>query len=289
MLRMSWTKVLPDSVFISLDYYQALGKCLQLKNPQTFNEKMQWLKLHDRNTLYTTMVDKALVKDYVAQIIGEQYVIPTYGVWEKPEDIDFNSLPNQFVLKTTHDSGGVVVCKNKDTLDREMVIQKLRKRLARNYYYRHREWPYRNVIPRIIAEQYMQDEGNDTLPVYKVFNFGGQPSIIQAIQNDKTPEESIDYFDIDWRKLAFKQNFPNSKTEMKKPEKLTEILELARKLNMDLPFLRTDFYVVNGQVYFSEFTFYSDAGLARFDPDMWDYTLGNWLTLPCIPQETIPR
>lgn len=284
ILRMSWTKIIPDKAYLYLDYYQALGKTLHLKHPRTFNEKMQWLKIYNRNPIYATMADKGAVKKYIANILGEQYIIPTYGIWTKAEDIDFDILPQKFVLKTTHDSSGIIICRDKSLLNRKETIEVLNKRLSRNYFYRHREWAYCNVPPRIIAEEYMEDHDNKSLLVYKVFNFNGQPRIIQVVQNDKTPEETIDYFDVNWNRLKFHQNYPNSKTIPKRPAQLSEILTFAQKLNMGLPFLRTDFYIINNRVYFSEFTFYSDAGLANFEPEFWDLELGRWINLDCIPQ-----
>ncbi|MBQ2818875.1 MAG: glycosyl transferase [Clostridia bacterium] len=271
---------LSDKTYLKLNYRARLGRKLDLENPQTFNEKMQWLKLYNRKPIYTTMVDKYEVKKYVADIIGERYIIPTLGVWDSFEDIDFDALPDQFVLKTTHDSGGVVVCKNKNSLDKGKTEEKLKSSLNRNYYYHGREWPYKDVKPRIIAERFMQDRDFEVLNVFKIFNFNGEPKIIQAIQGDKTKDESIDYFDTAWNKLVLRQNFKNSAKKLPKPETLDEMLELAKKLSKGHPFLRTDFYEVNGKVYFSEFTFFSDSGMAKFEPSEWDITLGEWIKLP---------
>ena len=271
-----------DEQFLKIAYYLKIGKKLDLKNPKTFNEKLQWLKLYDRKPIYTTMVDKYAVKEYVANLIGEEYVIPTYGVWDTFDEINFDALPDQFVLKCTHDCGGLVICRDKSNLDIRAAKAKITKCLKRNYYNTSREWPYKNVKPRIIAEKYTQDGDTQTLPVYKVFTFGGEPKLIQAIQNDKTPEETIDYFDPEWNRLDLRQNFPNSKSPLKKPAQLQQILQLSRNICVALPFVRTDFYIINGEVYFSEFTFYSDSGLAVFHPQWWDETLGNWLKLPEI-------
>ena len=271
---------LSDKTYLKLNYRARLGRKLDLENPQTFNEKMQWLKLYNRKPIYTTMVDKYEVKKYVADIIGERYIIPTLGVWDSFEDIDFDALPDQFVLKTTHDSGGVVVCKNKNSLDKGKTEEKLKSSLNRNYYYHGREWPYKDVKPRIIAERFMQDRDFEVLNVFKIFNFNGEPKIIQAIQGDKTKDESIDYFDTAWNKLVLRQNFKNSAKKLPKPETLDEMLELAKKLSKGHPFLRTDFYEVNGKVYFSEFTVFSDSGMAKFEPSEWDITLGEWIKLP---------
>ena len=273
--------ILPDKAYLSLMYRFRLGKRLRLKNPTTFNEKMQWLKLYNRKPIYTLMVDKYEVKKYVADLIGEEYVIPTLGIWDRFDDIDFDSLPDQFVLKTTHDSGGVIVCKNKSELDMSAARAKLEQSLGRNYYCHGREWPYKDVKPRIMAEKYMQDRNFEVLNVYKIFNFNGVPKLIQSIQGDKTAAETIDYFDTEWNLLDLKQNYPNSENPLPKPDTLDEMLELARKLSSGVaPFIRTDFYEVNGRVYFSEFTFFSDSGTAKFSPPEWDERLGSWIELP---------
>lgn len=274
-------RLISDKFYIKNAYRYAMGKKINLKSPKTFNEKLQWLKLYDRNPLYTTLVDKYEVKKYISDKIGQEYIIPTLGVWDNFDDIDFNSLPNQFVLKCTHDSGGLVICRNKNELDIDNARRKIEKSLQRNYFWFGREWPYKDVKPRIIAEQFMQDRDYENLNVFKIFNFNSEPKIIQTIQNDKTPSETIDYFDTDWNLLELKQNFPNSEKPLQKPKTLDKMLDLAQILAKDTsPFIRTDFYEINGQVYFSEFTFYSDSGLAKFTPAHWDLMLGKWIKLP---------
>lgn len=276
-LRNLSVKFIPDAIFIRILYFRHFKKFPNLKNPKSFNEKLQWLKLHDRKDQYTTMVDKYLVKDYVANLIGEQYVIPTLGVWDSPKEIDFDSLPDQFVLKWNHDSGSVIICRDKSCLDKTAIVQKLSGREKYNGYYYGREWPYKNVKPRILAEQYMQDGQNKNLPVYKIFNFNGEPRIIQVIQDDKTQNETIDYFDTDWQLLDMKQTFPNSVAPMQRPAHLDEMLELSRKLSAGFPFIRIDLYEICGKLYFSEYTFYSDAGFGKFRPEHWDHLLGSWI------------
>lgn len=271
--------LISDRAYIKKLYKIRTGKELNLKNPKTFNEKMQWLKLHNRKPIYTTMVDKYSVKDYVSKIIDKKYIIPTIAVYDKPEDIDFDALPNQFVLKTTHDSGGVVVCKDKTKLDVEKVLSFLNFRLSMNFYKTSREWPYKNVKRRIIAEEFIEDDINQELRVYKVFNFNGEPKIIQMINGDKTDHEYINYYDTQWNLLELKQNFPNGPID-EQPSCLQEILDLSRKLSVGMPFIRTDFYEAKGQVLFSEFTFFSDAGFANFEPEEWDRKLGDMIKLP---------
>lgn len=273
-------RFVPDKTLLKLEFRIKLRKKLDLKNPKTFNEKLQWLKLYNRKDIYTTMVDKIAVKDYVKAAIGEEYAIKTLGVWERFEDIDFDSLPDRFVLKCNHDSGSVLLCRDKATFDKEHARDVLTRGLSSNAYYYGREWPYKNVKPRILAEEFMQDADYDFLPVYKIFCFNGQPKIIQTIQNDKQPDETVDYFDPEWKQMDIRQDFPNSTCPVGKPEKLEEMLRLAEKLSAGESFLRVDFYVVNGKVYFSEFTFFTDSGFGEFYPPSWDTILGEWVTLP---------
>lgn len=281
LVKSGFLNKIPDKLYLRFLFRVKMGQKLDLKNPQTFNEKLQWLKIYDRKPEYTTMVDKFTVKRWVAERIGEEYIVPTLGVWESFGDIDFGELPNQFVLKCTHDSGGLVICRDKSVLDRKAAREKLEKCLKKNYYYHSREWPYKNVVPKVIAEEYLQDAKSENLPVYKIFNFKGEPKIIQGIQNDKTEKECIDYFDLNWNKLDMRQNYPNSSREdmLLRPQQLEKMIELSRKLSSDIPFVRTDFYEVNGKIYFSEFTFYSDGGMAKFYPEMWDKILGEWIKL----------
>ena len=271
---------LSDEEYIKRCFRARMGYDLDLESPKTFNEKLQWLKLNDRKHHYSLMVDKYEVKKYAADLIGEQYVIPSYGVWNCFDDIDFASLPNEFVLKCTHDSGGLVICRDKSTLDIQKTKYKIEKSLKNNFYLHMREWPYKDVKPRILAEQYICNRDEKNLKVYKVFNFSGVPKLIQVITNDKQPNESIDYFDTEWKRMKLRQNFPNSDELPKKPETLPLILELSAKCSQNFPFLRTDWYEVNGEVKFSEFTFYSDAGFEPFHPNEWDKKMGDWIILP---------
>ena len=252
---------------------------LDLKTPKTFNEKMQWLKLNERKEIYTSMADKFAVKKIVADAIGEEYIIPTLGVWKKFEEINFDSLPNQFVLKCTHDSGGLIICRDKAKFDINAARNRINRSLSQNYYLLSREWPYKGIEPKIIAEKYMQDADNPVLNVYKIFNFNGIPTIIQTIQGDKTSYETIDYFDTEWNLLDLRQNYQNSEVPLPKPSQLSKMLELAERLSKGFSFIRTDFYEVNGQTFFSEFTFYSDSGFAEFEPKEWDLKLGAKLEL----------
>lgn len=405
-----------DDEYLKKMFLARMGYPLDLDNPRTFNEKLQWLKLHDRKEEYTLMVDKYEAKKYVAKRIGEEYVIPTIGIWDSFDDIDFDLLPDQFVLKCTHDSGGLFIVRDKSKFDKKSAKKKINKSLKTNYYYRGREWPYKNVKPRIIAEKYMEDkslrelrdykffcfngvakcckvdfdkfiehhanyydmesnqlklgekmypplfdkkietpksfkkmrnlaeylseahpflradfydmdekvylgeltffpasgyhafcyeendghwlelpggycliqnnlvillklESQNPLNVYKIFNFSGEPFLIQTIQNDKTKTEEIDYFNTEWKHLDLRQNFPNSNVPPVRPNGFWKMIELARVLSKGHLFLRTDFYSINKKIYFSEFTFYSDNGFERFYPEYWDETMGQMLKI----------
>ncbi|SDW69880.1 TupA-like ATPgrasp [Kandleria vitulina] len=282
LCREPLSRLLPDAFYLKCKYYMYFGKRLDLRQPKTFNQKMQWLKLNNRKPVFTKMADKIDAKEYVGQAIGYEYVVPMIAEWKKFEEIDFETLPNQFVLKTTHGCGGMVICKDKKTLDYSKARDILVKSAKGNYFYNGREWPYKNIVPRIFAEEFMQNKEDEVLNVFKIFNFSGKPFLIQVIQDDKTDHETIDYFDTNWKKLDLYQTFPNSKNSVEKPETLDLMLSLAEKLSAGFPFLRTDFYEVNGKVFFSEFTFYSDDGFAPFHPSSWDEKLGEKIDLSLV-------
>ena len=273
-----------DKKYIEFLWKYRMGYSLDLDNPQTYNEKLQWLKLYNRKPEYTIMVDKYLVKDYVSKIIGEEHIIPTIGVWDRVEDIDFDSLPNQFVLKCTHDSGGLCICKDKSKLDTSQVKDELRVALSRDFYRYGREWPYKGVKPRILAEKYMVDESGYELKDYKFLCFNGEPRIlyIASDRNHPTEDTKFDFFDIEFNHLPFKLGHPNSNKKFRKPASYDEMLILARKLSEGIPHVRVDFYEIYGKIYFGELTFYQDCGFARFDPNEWDYALGKMIHLPSI-------
>lgn len=273
-------KGMDDRKYLQKLYYAKMGRVLNLNEPSTFNEKMQWLKLNDRKPIYTQMVDKYEVKKFVGERIGYEHVIPSLGIYKRYDDIDFSRLPGRFVLKCTHDSGGLIIVRDKRKMDHAAAKKKLERSLKRNYFYYGREWPYKDVQPRILAEKYVEDAAMAELNVYKIFCFAGKPELIQVIQGDKTSHESIDYFDTGWRMMDLRQNFPNSLSHLKRPNNLEEMLSLAEKLSGGHPFLRIDFYSVEEKVFFSEFTFYSDSGMAEFNPEDWDERLGRLIVLP---------
>ena len=258
-----------------------LGYKLNLENPRTFNEKLQWLKLHNRKSEYITMVDKYDVKKYVAEIIGEKYIIPTLGVWQHFDEINFDELPNQFVLKCTHDSGGLVICKDKKDLDLIKAEKKITKSLHNNYYFYGREWPYKNVKPRIIAEPYMEDNKVHELIDYKFMCFNGEVKCSFTCSERFSQEGlKVTFFDNDWKVMPFERHYPSSKNPPQKPLNFNKMLEFATKLSRGIPFVRVDFYEINGLLYFGELTFFPGNGFEEFTPLEWDYKMGSWLKLP---------
>ena len=272
--------LVPSKIYLKIKFKLITGNHLDLDNPQTFNEKLQWLKIHDRNPEYTKMVDKYEAKKYVASIIGEEYIIPTIGVYDKFDDIDFDKLPNQFVMKCTHDSGGLVICKDKNTLDIKVARKKINKCLKKNYYYNGREWPYKNVKPRIIIEKYMVDESNKELKDYKVFNFDGKPKIIQ-LDYDRFVKHKRNLYDKDWKYIEAAIKYPTDKNvKIDKPKSLNKMLELASILSKNIPHVRTDFYLIDDKIYFGELTFYHGSGYEKFTPEQFGKEMGEWLKLP---------
>lgn len=275
--------VLPDKWYIFFRFKNRVGYWPHLNHPRTFNEKLQWLKLNDRHAEYTQMVDKIDAKKYVASIIGDNYIIPTLGVWNSVDEIEWDKLPNQFVIKVSSDSGGIVVCKDKQTLDIEKAKEKLTNGWGKNYYIHNKEYPYRDLTPRIIAEEYKEDESGYELKDYKIFCFNGEPKILfVASDRQKAGEDTkFDFFDLDWNHLPFTNGHPNSKDHIAKPKNFEEMLEIAKKLSAGIPQVRIDLYNCNGKIYFGEITFFHWSGMTAFDPVEWDFKLGKMLKLPC--------
>ena len=280
-LMFKFPRLVSDKAYIECVWRSRMKYPLNLKNPRTFNEKIQWLKLYDRRPIYTTMVDKYAVKKYVADIIGEEYIIPTLGVWDRPEDIEWDKLPNQFVLKCTHDSGGLVICRDKSKLDIEAAKAKLSKSLKFDYFLGGREWPYKNVPRRIIAEEFMEDEKTGELRDYKFFCFNG---IVRAlfIATDRQVREEpyFDFFDAEYNHLDMRHGHPNAPVPPQKPQNFELMKQLAEKLSAGYPELRVDFYEVNGKVYFGELTLFHHNGTVNFEPQEWDYKFGEWFKIP---------
>lgn len=272
-----------DEDYLKMMYHLHMDKKLDLDNPKTFNEKLQWLKIHDRKPEYITMVDKYAVKKYVADIIGEEYIIPTLGKWDRFDDIDFDALPNQFVLKCNHDSGGLVIVRDKSKFDkkaREAAKKKIEKSLKQNYYWPAREWPYKDVKPCIIAEKYMEDSATEELVDYKFMCFDGQVKCCFTC-SDRFSSKGlhVTFFDNDWNVMPFDRHYPRVKEGLPKPINFELMKNLAEKLSHGIKFVRVDFYEVNGKVYFGELTFFPGSGYEEFTPEEWDYKIGDWIDL----------
>lgn len=270
---------LPDKQFLYLMYWARMGARLHLRNPQTFNEKLQWLKLYDRKAIYTQMVDKYEAKGYIASVVGEEYTIETLGVWERFEEIDWNALPNQFVLKCTHDSGGLVVVRDKNNLDVAAAKAKIEQSLKRNYYLHGREWPYKNVKPRIIAEKFLEDTADDALTDYKFFCYHGIPRIMY-ISKDRGNQPRTDFFDMEFNHLPIQVRDQNAEVTPQKPEQFERMKQIAGKLSEGIPHLRVDFYLVDGKIYIGELTFFHTSGFTRIRPEEWNLRMGSWIELP---------
>ncbi len=274
---------LPDRPYISLLFHLRMGRRLNLKAPQCYSDKIQWLKLYDRRPEYTIMVDKYAVKEYVAGIVGDEYIIPTLGVWNNPDEIEWDKLPKSFVLKTTHGGGntGVVICKDKSTLDKEKTIAMLKRSIKQDIYKTLREWPYKGVPKRIIAEKLIEPElGSNDIPDYKFFCFDGVVKALFIGTDRSSGDVKFDYFDSDFNHLDLVQVHPMSGKSFEKPKKFEEMKDVASKLSKGIPHVRVDLYNVNGQIYFGELTFYHHGGVTPFHPDSWDYKFGSWLVLP---------
>ena len=276
-------KDMDDKAFLEKMFYCHFNYKLDLNSPKTFNEKLQWLKLYDRKPLYATMVDKCDAKMYVASKIGQQHIIKTYGVWDSFDEIDFSMLPNRFVLKCTHDSGGLVICRSKQEFNMKSARKVINKSLKRDYYSLWREWPYKDVKPRIIAEEYLEEDGgnNKSLIDYKFYCFNGEPKFLyvsKGLENHKTAR--ISFVDLDWSKSFIERSDYLTFDELPpKPSKFNEMIEISKLLSKGIPFLRVDLYEVGGNIFFSELTFYPAGGFIPFKSKEMDEKLGKLLSL----------
>lgn len=278
---------LSDEDFIKLKFKVITNRELNLKNPITFNEKLQWLKLHDHKDIYTTMVDKYEAKKYVASIIGEKYIIPTLGIYNSFNEINFNELPNQFVIKCTHDSGGLVICRDKTKLDIAAAKEKINNCLQKNYYLTSREWPYKNVKPRIIIEKYMEDKKNESMRDYKFFCFNGKPEIMylsEGLENHHTA--GISFFDMDFKPTDCKRKDYRLLTYAPtKPKNWEKMIELSAALSKEIPHIRVDWYEINGCLFFGELTFFTCGGIIPFEDEKWNKKLGDLIDLSLVKQD----
>ena len=268
-----------DETYVKWDYWWGFGRFPDLKNPRTYNEKLCWLKLHAKRPEYTMMVDKYDAKEYVRGIIGEDYIIPSYGVWDRFEDINFDKLPNRFVLKTTHDSGWVIICKDKAKFNKKAAKKKVEESMKRSLFYIHREYPYKDLKPRIIIEKLIEEEGCNSLKDYKFFCFDGKVKML-FIATDRPVDTRFDFFDCDFNHLPFRQGHPLASKPIEKPESFEEMIKMAEQLSKGIPHVRVDLYNINGKIYFGELTFFHFGGIVPFKPKEWDYKIGEWLKLP---------
>lgn len=273
---------LPDRYCLHLLYWVRLKKRLNLKEPQTLNEKLQWMKLFDRKPVYTTMVDKYEAKKYIADKIGEEYVIPALGVWDNYDEIDFDSLPSQFVLKCTHDSGGLAIVRDKTQFNVADAREKFEKSLKTNYYYHGREWPYKNVKPRILAERYCEDGEYGELRDYKWYCFHGEPKLMAIFCGRSVGATTADFFDDAFNPVDLTWGYENAETTPDKPKNFEKMKQFATVLSENVPFLRVDFYEVNGALYVGELTFFDGSGFDRIEPEEWDEKMGSWINLPTV-------
>ena len=305
IIHTKFGRLIPDKIFLKLLFKIRYNKKLNLKNPQTYNEKIQWLKLYDRRDNYTNIVDKVEVKKYVASIIGDEHIIKTIGVYNKWDDIDFSKLPNKFVIKCTHDSGGLIVCRDKKKLDYEKAKIKIENCLKKNYYHSAREWPYKNVKPRILIEEYLsvdQHKGKNGkisslekiqlkngLLDYKFMCFDGE---VKALFLDigvigsgvgHAEEYYRNVYDKNFNLMPFLETRQNYPEKVYKPDHYEEMVKIAEKLSKGFPHIRVDLYNINGKIYFGELTFYHGSGLSnKFIPEEWNKTFGSYINLDKI-------
>ena len=280
--RIPW--IIPnDELYLKVYYRLSMRKPLNLENPTTFNEKLQWLKLYNRRPEYVQLVDKFLVKEYVANKIGDEFVIPTIRSWESPKDIDWDMLPNQFVLKTNHDGGGngIVVCRDKSTLNKQKALRELNHSFRRNTFLIGREWPYKKVEKRVFAEKYIEDSKLNDLRDYKFLCFNGVPKLLYiATERNKAERVKFNFFDMDFNHLDIRNGHPMGEEQLEKPSTFEQMKSIAAILSKGIPQVRIDFYEVDGHLYFGEFTFFHLGGTGSFQPEEWDTILGSWIELP---------
>lgn len=272
---------IPEKGYLEIMFYCETGKKLNLRNPVAFNEKLQWLKLYDRKVEYTTYVDKFAVRDYIKTTIGEEYLIPLIGVYDNVDEIPWIDLPREFVLKCTHGSGCNIICKNKNKLDIRAAKKQLRKWLNTNYYYSTKEWPYKDVKPRIICEKYMVDESGTELKDYKFYCFNGKPKLIQVMSGRHHGNYFINHFDLEWISVTIKRKtYKENPVTLKRPEKLKDMIRICEELSTNIPYVRIDLYYANDKIFFGEITFFPVSGYIDFENDEEDCLLGSYIKLP---------
>lgn len=278
-IKNKYYSMLPEKKHLDILFGQAYGRPVNWDNPKTFNEKLQWLKVNNKNPEHTKLVDKYEVREYIKETIGEEYLIPLIGVWDRVEDIDFDSLPDKFVLKCTHGSGCNIICTDKNKLDIKNAKKKLNKWMKTNYYYFSREWPYKNVKPRIVAEKFMKDDNSSDLKDYKFLCFNGKVKCCLVTSERNSNELKLNFFDENWNDLPFENLYPRTDKKIAKPANYDQMIKLSEILSANNAFLRVDFYDINGKIYFGELTFFHGGGFLIFQPEEWDYKFGDLLNL----------
>jgi len=292
LFRSKLSCYIPDRAYLSWAFERSIGRPLNLISPQSFNEKLQWLKLYDRNPLYIKLVDKYEVREYIKKTIGEQYLVPLIGVYDNVDEIEIWRLPNQFVLKCTHDSGNVIICRNKDSFNFIDAKRKLQKAQRRNFYYGGREWPYKNINPRIICEELLVEK--DTIRQnykdvedYKFHCFNGVPTYCQVFFDRHIKMKTI-YYDMNWVKQDISRpNIISYEGDIQKPPKFEIMKQIASKLSEGFPYVRIDLYNVDGRIYFGEITFFPASGFNPFVPDSWDRIWGDKIDLSSIKNKSV--
>lgn len=274
-----FSRLLPDKIFICLKYFLVFKKKIDLKNPVSFNEKLQYLKLNDFDEIYTNLVDKYEVKKYISNRIGDEYIIPTLGIYDSWDEIDFDTLPNQFVIKCTHDSGGIAICRNKKDFDFEKAKKDINASLKNNYYYSNREKPYKNVKPRILIEKYMEDKKTGQLIDYKFFAFDGNVQFMFVATDRNIHDTKFNFYDKDFNFINVKQHYPISNKDIEKPKNYDKMIELSEILSKGIKHVRVDWYEINGKLYFGELTFYHFGGFVPFEPERYDIEFGKYIKL----------
>lgn len=291
-VRLSRIRSIDDETALKLLYQSIFKQQLDLDNPKSFNEKIQWLKLYDRNPAYQEMVDKITAKEWAGELIGEDHIIPTLQAWSDVESMSLGELPNRFVLKTNHDSGTVIICDGKEHFDVQRARRILKKSLKRNFFYQYREWPYKNITPRIFAEQFISDSNdpgelteadqNTDITDYKFLCYGGKCKYIFTCTGRDSGDLRVDFFDLDWNHLPFERHYPNADIPTPKPILLPEMIDIAETLSQGIPFVRVDLYLCSGNIYFGEMTFYPGTGIEEFSPVEWDYILGEPIEIESV-------
>lgn len=274
---------LPDKTFLRIHYFATTGRMIHFKNPKGYNEKLQWIKIYDRHPEHSRLVDKLTVREHIKEVWGEEHLFPLLGYWKSFEEIDFSSLPNQFVLKCNHDSGSTKVIRDKSALtqkDMEQLRKHFRRRLDRDFFYAGREYPYKDLPRYIMAEQLMinADEPHKSIEDYKFYCFNGEPKLMFVV-TDRYTDCRIDFFDMDFRHLEIMQSHPNAEKVIKKPEMFEEMIDIAARLSRGIRQVRIDLYELNGKLYFGEYTFFDGGGFQLFHPEEWEQRLGDWIDL----------